>query len=124
VTILVRHINDILASIQGQRLKTCKKSRSLILNILIMKTLILKKMMPLSVFVLGVAGAFGTMSMQKGADDLVPQIGWATNAQGEPCSVKVQCASSGGPLCRVSYPSGNIASDKPGTTCLQPLFRP
>jgi hypothetical protein len=88
-----------------------------------MKT-ILKKMMPLSVFVLGVAGAFGTMSMQKTADDLVPQIGWATNAQGEPCSLQVQCADIGNQLCRVSYPSGNIASNKPSTTCLQPLFRP
>jgi hypothetical protein len=88
-----------------------------------MKT-ILKKMMPLSVFVLGVAGAFGTMSMQKASDDLAPKIGWATNAQGQPCSVQVQCDDSGNQLCRVSYPSGNIASDKPGTTCLQPLFRP
>lgn len=88
-----------------------------------MKT-ILKKMMPLSVFVLGVAGAFGTMSMQKAGDDLAPKIGWVTNAQGEPCSLQVQCSDSGGPLCRVSYPSGNIAQDKPGTTCLQPLFRP
>lgn len=89
-----------------------------------MKTLILKKMMPMSVFVLGIAGAFGTMSMQKTADALAPKIGWATNAQGEPCSLQVQCSDTGSQFCRVNYPSGNIASDKPGTTCLQPLFRP
>ncbi|HLF51271.1 DUF6520 family protein [Flavobacterium sp.] len=88
-----------------------------------MKNLFLKKMIPIFVFALGILGAFGTMSMQS-AEELAPKIGWATNNLGQPCALQVQCSDSGGPMCRVSYPSGHIAYDKVGNTCVNALFRP
>lgn len=87
-----------------------------------MKTLLIKKMMPLAVFVLGIAGAFTTMSMQK-TSVVSPTFGWA-DAVNEECSVRVSCETIGTVACQVSYPSGNIAYTKPGTVCLSQLYRP
>ena len=47
-----------------------------------MKNLFLKKIIPILVFVLGILGAFGTMSMQS-AEELAPKTGWATNHLGQ-----------------------------------------
>lgn len=88
-----------------------------------MKNLMLKKMIPLFVFGLGILGAFGTMSMQS-ADELAPKTGWATNHLGQPCALQVECSANGGTMCRVSYPAGQIAYDKVGNTCINALFRP
>lgn len=83
----------------------------------------LKKMIPLFVFGLGILGAFGTMSMQS-ADELAPKTGWATNHLGQPCALQVECSTNGVSMCRVSYPAGQIAYDKVGNTCINALFRP
>lgn len=88
-----------------------------------MKNQMFKKMIPMFVFILGILGAFGTMSMQS-ADELAPKTGWATNQLGQPCALQVECSDTGVSMCRVNYPSGQIAFDKVGNTCINALFRP
>jgi len=88
-----------------------------------MKNLFLKKMIPIFVFALGILGAFGTMSMQSAAE-LAPKTGWATDHLGQPCALQIQCSTVGNEMCRVSYPSGQIAYDKVGNSCINALFRP
>lgn len=83
----------------------------------------LKKMLPILAFVLSITVAFATKSMPK-ADDLAPVTGYAKNDLGQPCSQPVDCSTIEGEICRVSYPTGEIAHDRPNTVCLQPLFRP
>lgn len=88
-----------------------------------MKKVILKKAGPLMVFALGVVGAFGTMSMQSDKE-LAAETGWAKNALGQVCSLEVSCSDINGDMCRVSYPSGEIAYHKSGSVCTTALFRP
>ena len=88
-----------------------------------MKNLFFKKIIPILVFVLGILGAFGTMSMQS-AEELAPKTGWATNHLGQPCALQVQCSDTGVTMCRVNYPLGQIAYDKVGNSCINALFRP
>ncbi|HLV24411.1 MAG TPA: DUF6520 family protein [Moheibacter sp.] len=89
-----------------------------------MKTQFLNKLMPVMIFLLGIAGAFGTMSMQKATENAAPITGWVHDVMGNPCAQPVACSDSDGPVCRVNYPSGQIAELKVGTVCVQPLFRP
>lgn len=83
----------------------------------------LKKMLPLFAVVLSISLAFASTSFTE-VDDSAPVTGYAQNDLGQPCSQPVDCSDSGSEMCRVSYPSGEIAHDKPNTVCLQPLFRP
>ena len=87
------------------------------------KTIFFRKMMPLAVFALGIAGAFTTMSMQSDKI-LAHQDGWAKNQLGQPCALRIDCSDVSGDMCRVSYPSGEIAYRKPATVCTTALFRP
>jgi hypothetical protein len=92
-----------------------------------MKSIILKKMMPIGVFVLGISGAFLTTSMQNAdkADDLTPTPGFVAIA-GNPCAIQVSCDDDGTQVCRLFYPTGPAAQglNDEGTTCSKPLFRP
>lgn len=89
-----------------------------------MKTIFFKKLMPLAVFALGIGGAFTTMSMQETAKSNEVK-GYAINSQTQqPCSLEINCVDFGTEMCRVSYPSGHIAYDKPGGICLDALWRP
>lgn len=72
--------------------------------------------------VLSISLAFATKPMPE-ADNLAPVTGYAKN-NGQPCSLPVNCSDTGDEMCRVSYPVGEIARDRPDTVCLQPLFRP
>lgn len=87
-----------------------------------MKTVFLKKMMPLFVFVLGIAGAFATMSMDvTTGTELVD--GWAKDEFNTPCQIQVHCQADGGTMCRVDD-EGEIAYLKTGpTTCPVALFK-
>lgn len=89
-----------------------------------MKTQFLNKLMPVMIFLLGIAGAFGTMSMQKVTEDVAPITGWVHDVMGNPCAQPVGCSNEGLEFCRVSYPSGQIAELKVGTVCVSPLRRP
>lgn len=88
-----------------------------------MRKLSFKKMVPALALTIGMAGAFATMSMKEAPNSVASTIGFAKNIQGQPCQLQVNCSSVFGTMCRVSYPSGEIAYDKPGTVCLQPLYR-
>lgn len=86
-----------------------------------MKTQFLNKLMPVMIFLLGIAGAFGTVSMQKATENIV--TGWVHNND-EPCMKSVTCSDVPNEFCRVSYPSGQVAELKIGTVCVGPLYRP
>jgi len=89
-----------------------------------MKTTLLKKITPVMIFLLGIFGAFGTMSMQKNTNEETPISGWVHDNMGKPCNKKVSCDTEGSVICRVTYPLGEIAELKVGSSCVQPLFRP
>jgi hypothetical protein len=90
-----------------------------------MKPIILKKMMPIAVFVLGILGAFATTSMQSTAKVDAPVIGYAS-IPGAPCSVEVLCSDQGSQACHVdddnNKPQAFIKDGE--TTCLRELYRP
>ena len=93
-----------------------------------MKTTILKKMMPLAVFVLAITGAFFTVSMQSNAKtELGPIIGYVDNLDGgSPCDIQVSCATEGNDLCRQFDDSGPVAKAKfpdETTSCTRVVFR-
>ena len=91
-----------------------------------MKTIVLKKMMPVGVFVLGISGAFFTTSMQSAAnaEDLVPILGFVAT-EDDPCDIPVSCDTQGTQICRLFGTSGPQAKamDSP-TTCERVVFRP
>ncbi|MCD0474049.1 DUF6520 family protein [Flavobacterium sp. EDS] len=91
-----------------------------------MKTLILKKMMPVAVFVLAISGAFLTTSMQSDAiiDDEID--GYATPIGGTPCSVPVECSDEFDEVCRLVEDDDESpqAFGLDGTTCPIILYRP
>lgn len=91
-----------------------------------MKPIILKKVMPIAVFVLGILGAFATTSMQSSETETIPVLGYVS-IPGNPCSVEVQCDTEGDEVCRQFYPSGPEAKaldPDSETTCAQQLRRP
>ncbi|WP_374173175.1 hypothetical protein [Flavobacterium tructae] len=90
-----------------------------------MKAIVLKKMMPIGVFVLGISGAFFTTSMQSAkGEDLVPILGFVAT-EDDPCDIPVACDTNAGQLCRLFGTSGQQAKamDSP-TTCNRVVFRP
>jgi hypothetical protein len=91
-----------------------------------MKAIVLKKMMPVGVFVLGISGAFFTTSMQsaENAEDLIPITGFVAT-EDNPCDIPVSCNTTPGQLCRLFGASGPQAKamDSP-TTCERVVFRP
>ncbi|RXM48050.1 DUF6520 family protein [Flavobacterium sp. YO12] len=89
-----------------------------------MKAIVLKKMMPAAVFMLGISGAFFTMSMQSTAEDVVPIIGFVPS-EDDPCDIPVSCDTAQGQLCRLFGATGPQAKamDSP-TTCNRVVFRP
>lgn len=87
-----------------------------------MKSVFFKKMMPLFVFVLGIAGAFSTMSM-KGASSTDSVDGWAKDQDNVPCQIRVSCQTEGSIMCRHND-VGEIAYLKTGpTSCPVALFK-
>lgn len=75
------------------------------------------------VLIAGVSGAFLTTSMQKASLVKAPKLGYINGPNG-PCSVPVQCNTTPGEVCRVSYnPNGAQAKDK-DSNCAEILFRP
>lgn len=91
-----------------------------------MKTIILKKMMPVAVFALGISGAFLTTSMQSddNVDALIPILGFVPDTD-DPCDLPVACDTNIGPVCRLFGTSGPQAKamDSP-TTCNRVVYRP
>jgi hypothetical protein len=91
-------------------------------NFFIMKTMFFKKMLPLVVVVAtGVGGAFLT-SMQK-ATTVSYRQGFVDGPNG-PCTKAIDCDSDPGPLCRASYPNGQIAKGTEVPNCMETLYRP
>ena len=72
-----------------------------------MKNLFLKKIIPILVFVLGILGAFGTMSMQS-AEELAPKTGWATNHLGPPYAIQIQKKNKKKTIRKIKKKSGKI----------------
>ncbi|UUF13134.1 MULTISPECIES: DUF6520 family protein [Flavobacterium] len=94
-----------------------------------MKTTILKKMMPFAVFVLGITGAFFTVSMQSSAKaEVLPIIGYVDALNGgSPCDIPVDCDTETGDICRQFDDSGPVAKAKfpnESTTCSREVYRP
>lgn len=86
-----------------------------------MKTIFLNKLLPVMIFLLAVASAFATLSLQTAPETIV--TGWVHRGD-EPCMRSVTCSDIPNEFCRVSYPSGQIAELKIGTVCVGPLYRP
>lgn len=92
-----------------------------------MKTLNFKKMVPITVFALGISGAFVTTSMQSASKtDVAPKIGYLQNSQGKCTNTQVNCNDTPSAfLCRIGGTSGAVAYDKDAqNNCVQPLYRP
>jgi len=85
-----------------------------------MKNSFFKAALPVVVAVMGLAGAFTTMSMQDASAGLAPVTGWVTDHNMIPCNLQVQCSDTGGPKCTFN---GEIARVKNGTQCTTDLFR-
>ncbi|BDU26326.1 DUF6520 family protein [Flavobacterium artemisiae] len=91
-----------------------------------MKTIV-KKAVPMAIFVLGISGAFFTSSMQSAekADDII--LGYRDTPQ-NPCSMPITCSDQENEVCRVSYlPAGEqvFAKDEQSqTTCSEVVYRP
>lgn len=118
--------NDKLASFRNEDRTPVKESRSNYnLKNKIMKTLILRKYLPIAVVAIGIGGAFATTSMQS-ASKAAPKDGFTRNSSNKCTAIQVECSDvDSGTMCRVSYPSGAIAYDKvANNNCLQPLYRP
>ncbi|HEX8015657.1 MAG TPA: DUF6520 family protein [Flavobacterium sp.] len=90
-----------------------------------MKTVLLKKMMPLAVFALGIAGAFVTTSMQSTSKDVTPEIGYTLDANNECSDVEVACNSIPKQVCLQHVTSGPqaFAKDENGN-CNIVTYRP
>jgi hypothetical protein len=92
-----------------------------------MKSIILKKMMPVAVFVLGISGAFLTTSMQSDAklDEVAPVLGYI-EMFGDPCAIPVACSDTVGEVCHLfnneDLPQA-FGEDSP-TTCSKEVYRP
>jgi len=87
-----------------------------------MKSQIIKSIIPVLIFVLGIAGAFGTMSMQKVTEEATV-TGWVHDVMGNPCSLAIECTDTGTQFCEYGV-EGEIAKLKSGTLCLTQLRRP
>lgn len=85
-----------------------------------MKNSFFKAVLPVVVAVMGLAGAFTTMSMQDASASLAPVTGWITDHNGQPCNLQVSCSDAGGPPCVFN---SEIARVKNGTVCTTQLFR-
>lgn len=90
-----------------------------------MKTVFLKKMMPLAVFALGIAGAFVTTSMQSASKEYIPQIGYLLDANNECSDVEVTCGDIPKQVCLQHVTSGPqaFAKDEDGN-CNVVTYRP
>jgi hypothetical protein len=90
-----------------------------------MKTIVLKKMMPVAVFVLGVSGAIFTTSMQSASKAVLAPVQGFVGVPGNACSIPVECADVGGEFCRLNFTTGPraFAKDSP-TACMTSVFRP
>ncbi|WP_163399426.1 DUF6520 family protein [Flavobacterium fluviatile] len=89
-----------------------------------MKTM-LKKIMPVAVFALGITGAFVTTSMQSASTDAAPQLGYILDANNECSDVEVTCSDIPKQVCRQNVTSGPqaFAKDEDGN-CNQVTYRP
>lgn len=87
-----------------------------------MKTIFLNKVLPVMIFLLAIASALGTTSIEKAPDNVVN--GWVHDNNGKPCNRMVTCSDVPNEFCKVSYPSGQVAELKIGTVCVGPLYRP
>lgn len=91
-----------------------------------MKSQILKKMMPLTVVVLGISGAFATTAMQSATNSSTAQrTGYLLNNQGA-CDVEVNCSDTPSDfVCRAAITSGPQAFGKDSSdNCTEILYRP
>jgi hypothetical protein len=90
-----------------------------------MKTIILKKMMPIAVFVLGIFGALITTSMQSATKTVWMPVQGFVNLPNDPCQLPVECSAIGSAVCRLNFATGPraYAKDSP-TACMITVFRP
>ncbi|MDQ6472748.1 DUF6520 family protein [Flavobacterium sp. LHD-80] len=91
-----------------------------------MKPIILKKMMPFAVVVLGTLGAFATTSMQSASKSEAAPIYGYVAIPGNPCGLEVQCSDTGNQVCHLNDDSAQpqaFAKDSQ-TTCAQEVYRP
>ncbi|KRD58701.1 hypothetical protein ASE40_20530 [Flavobacterium sp. Root935] len=94
-----------------------------------MKTAISRRLIPFAVFVLGIAGAFSTVSMQSVKAEISPITGYVDNFDGgSPCDLPISCDDEVTPnVCRQFDLDGQQAMAKfPGetTTCTRTVYRP
>jgi len=103
------------------RSKTCKKSRSSLLNLFIMK----KFSMQIAAGMLAVAGAFASQSPSSQNGSLALQTGYIDTPS--PCSIPVQCDNSFGEVCTMLH-QGQVRQaygklNPSATTCASVLYK-
>lgn len=89
-----------------------------------MKTLFLKKGMPITTAILAIVGAFTTTSMQNSSSVFVPKVGYTLNVFGD-CDIATMCNDTpSDEICRLTYPNGAPAYYKnPQGRCINTLWR-
>lgn len=86
-----------------------------------MKTVFLKKMMPIATIALGIVGAFATTSMQSAPNSATPQYGYTLDAQ-KKCNIEVQCSDVPNPVCRLN--GAQAFAKDPNGNCNQITYQP
>jgi hypothetical protein len=113
--------------ISGKRLKTCKQSRSKILNFNNMKTKIPQFILPMLVIVFAITTAFNTnaSTSSKKATALVTGYIQHIGAE-EPCEASSDCDTSGATFCRVGQVATNprLYDKNANDQCVIPLYKP
>ncbi|WP_343591058.1 DUF6520 family protein [Flavobacterium sp.] len=82
----------------------------------------LKKMIPMAVAVLGIAGAFVTTSMQKASSTLIPRLGYVLD-ENDDCNIPVQCDTNQNEICQHTDGQQAFGKDAQGN-CNVTLFKP
>src|SRR5690606_2308984 len=109
------------------KIENLEKSRSKLLNFNIMKTKILKMVLPAFVLMLAIFGAFAFKSAGDKAL-LLPETGWI-NLPGQPCLTTVQCDTTPSDFVCEVFHNGELhqafgkTSEEP-PICNKTLYRP
>lgn len=91
-----------------------------------MKTLFIKKGMPVATAVLAIVGAFATTSMQSSSSAFELKTGFSLDIVSKECDIAVICSTTPSPMvCRLSYPNGDQAFNRNALgNCTSVLYRP
>ncbi|WJS96784.1 DUF6520 family protein [Flavobacterium johnsoniae] len=87
-----------------------------------MKTLNVKKLLPVAVFALAIAGAFASSPNGKATNVSAPEQGYINNPN--PCSESIDCNNQGSEICTIEDTNQQVFGlNASGTTCNKVLYK-